>query len=550
MTDALTEADVGSVNWADLLAQARAPTCELVNAVIKRAIEETTRPAEQIRALRAMEPVLALRPVIDPDAEAPFVPYALYWGLSRVHMQCLVAAFADSDAPEVRARILDVAWNRGRACGHELAVMAVDEYVRAAANDATDTWIPRFTLFKRAVELGASLGRGEAFHRAVSAVEHAILTSGRGDEGLGTHRLMRLLLSHKQGDAGKMSALANQLAARARNRYEKDGVGNGLQCERERAYLEVQAEWCQLAKDSDGAKACRREIAEALVRQAEGVLVAKWPSAHAVAEHFVGEAICVYRGVGGSVERVAELRYRQQELQRQSAGSWFSVKTNVDVAEVVKGAQALVAGQTPYRALCSLVFEAHEIPGQQSLQEELERQLEDAPFRKFVPASYVGPRGSRLASHRGLLRSEPPTPEEESELAAATAIELMRVAHARQGTVGALVFAPAIEQIAGEHGLDAAFFLALVERSCFVPRGRLSSFARGLAAGIRCDFDLAATLLFPQFEHAMRELFYAHGVVTTTLPAAADRTGKFDLNRDFSEQLACAGRCAWRGALV
>jgi hypothetical protein len=47
---------------------------------------------------------------------------------------------------------------------------------------------------------------------------------------------------------------------------------------------------------------------------------------------------------------------------------------------------------------------------------------------------------------------------------------------------------------------------------------------------MRGDFDVASAILFPQFEHAVRELFFAGQIVTTTDPAAAAQN-EHDLNK-------------------
>jgi hypothetical protein len=90
----------------------------------------------------------------------------------------------------------------------------------------------------------------------------------------------------------------------------------------------------------------------------------------------------------------------------------------------------------------------------------------------------------------------------------------------RQSLIASAVLHVAAEQIRIEHGLDTSWFSGLARSSDFVPGNRERSFARGLAAGLRGDYDLAATILIPQFEHAVRELFFRQGIVTATLPSS------------------------------
>jgi hypothetical protein len=106
----------------------------------------------------------------------------------------------------------------------------------------------------------------------------------------------------------------------------------------------------------------------------------------------------------------------------------------------------------------------------------------------------------------------------------------VRAAAERQQVAGVSIIHPAMQQAMQEHNLETSFFVALAARSPFVPRGRHWSYGKGLAAGARDDFDVAAVLLFPQFEHAVRELFFARGIVTTTSPGASSQN-EHDLNK-------------------
>jgi len=81
-----------------------------------------------------------------------------------------------------------------------------------------------------------------------------------------------------------------------------------------------------------------------------------------------------------------------------------------------------------------------------------------------------------------------------------------------------------------DHNITRVFFSQLAARSGFVASSRALSFGKGLAAGAHGDFDVAAGLLFPQFEHAVRELFYANKIVTTTDPLKASQN-EHDLNK-------------------
>lgn len=192
---------------------------------------------------------------------------------------------------------------------------------------------------------------------------------------------------------------------------------------------------------------------------------------------------------------------------------------NLDVTDAVKEAKKAVTDKSPLQALIALTS-LYEPPSIASLEEEVRLKLGDSPFQALVPQSYLGPRGAVLAHHAGVLNPDDDT---------ALLLETMRIAHDQQSSIGFSYLHAAAEQIRFEHGLDTQFFLQMCRASPFVPWGREQTFARALAAGIRGDYELAAIALCPQLEHAVRELFFASGLVTTTYPTSGVQN-EYDLN--------------------
>jgi hypothetical protein len=80
---------------------------------------------------------------------------------------------------------------------------------------------------------------------------------------------------------------------------------------------------------------------------------------------------------------------------------------------------------------------------------------------------------------------------------------------------------PARQQIIAEHAARPVDLLFLVQDNPFVPFGREGLFLRGLHAGLHGDIVLALHLLLPQIENSIREIFTAHGVITSKLESDA-----------------------------
>jgi hypothetical protein len=196
------------------------------------------------------------------------------------------------------------------------------------------------------------------------------------------------------------------------------------------------------------------------------------------------------------------------------------IEVSVDVTHAAKDARAVVTGKVPFQALRALAF-AYAPPTLEDLQEEVKLSARETPFKALIPQSYLGPRGTVLVEHAGIASQDDTTGFD---------LETMRTAHGRQSSMATVYFHIAAEQIRLEHGLDTPDFGRLAQASSFVPSGRETSFARGLAAGLRGDYELSTVILIPQFEHAARELFVRNGIVTATLPSKGAQN-EYNLNQ-------------------
>lgn len=513
--------ELRALDWKSLLGESKTRACDDLHRTLSRWIQGGTLAGPAKATWLTVEPVLALYIQLDVEAERPFHPVHLLDAVEPDLLLGLVAVVDDVDSQDFRARVLDLAW-LARASDHSRVGDAVHAYATSAMEQFDPHhWVHAYTRLKRCIEVGASVGqKNQAFLDAVASVEAAIEQVGVADPLWLVHRLMSLLLRYRVGDPAKYAALAHDIASAARHAYETGGVGDGNQCERERSYLDLEILWRRRLREDDAVRGLHLEVAEAFVRQAEGVITARWPSATSVAVHFLGGAIERLRKVGGESARVDALRLRQQVLQRDVVAEMKAVEVSVDVTDAVKAAKAHVAGKPALPGLVALAF-CHQPPGMADLEEEVRLQAQESPFKALVPQSFLGPRGTVLAEHTGVLKQTDDTGFQ---------LEVMRIAHARQSSLATMLLHPAAEQIRIEHGLAAPWFVGLAQASAFVPPGREESYGRGLAAGLAGDYDLAATLLCPQFEHAVRELFFARGIVTSTLPSSGVQN-EFNLNQ-------------------
>jgi hypothetical protein len=153
------------------------------------------------------------------------------------------------------------------------------------------------------------------------------------------------------------------------------------------------------------------------------------------------------------------------------------------------------------------------------LHADAQQQLSETVLLSLISTVQVSAAGRVEAKH-GAVSDDPERLTAQSRAAART----------RQALVATHGVLPALEVVRLDHGLRWEDFLGLAQRSPFVPTGRELSFARGLVAGFYGEFDVAAHMLMPQFENAVRWHLEQRGVVMTTLPVSGIQN-ELDLNQ-------------------
>jgi hypothetical protein len=511
---------LSSFDWDRLLSESTERSCEAYALTLEGWLTQPGLEDASKLTLRVVHRVISLEISTDPDSETPFFPRDQYEQLGKEELAPFVALLGTLSDPELRARIIDVAWQR-RACKHPDVALGVAAYVESARGFVESAnWRLQYVRLQRAVALGASIGAKQAaFAAAVDAIATTIEHAG-DEPDVWVERLMELLLRYKAGEPGKYADLAQRLAGRARQLYETAGVGNGLWCQRERDFLTLEAAWSRRGNNAERARKAGLEVAAAFVRQADGVIRANWPAKYSFAASFVNQAIGQLVSVGGDKEAVGSLRLKLEHLQRSSVEEMpFIELPTTELEEAQETVRNRFAERPLHETLIMLAL-VHRPLTKEAVEEQVRERAHEHGLMTHLPATLVGPRGATLGT-RGAVDGSSPSDFD---------VEVMRRAGQNQSWAAIALITPAIQQIMEDHNMTRVFFSQLAARSGFVASSRALSFGKGLAAGARGDFDVAAGLLFPQFEHSVREVFYANKLVTTTDPLKASQN-EHDLNK-------------------
>lgn len=438
------------------------------------------------------------------DGGQALMPDHVYASLRRDMLTALVAQLPRISDNEIRARIVDAAWMKERACTHNAVPLGVDAYLEEAKRRFNpEHWPECFGRLQRAVVLAATLGgTRKLLARVFAEVEGTVQRLNGNDPLYLTARLMELLLEYRQGDATSYAALAHQVAESAAANGEHD---------RAITYLEIAGRWHQRGQNRNGVETARGRIIEVLETTAKGV-------EPILACHLLTQAIEASRRVPNGRAKSDELRVRLQEVQREAVADFARYETTIDLTACIAETRNLVGGKPVGEAVLALCSMRRPAPIEE-VRERVAALAKESVFLSFIPHVKVSATGRVLARNNGLMNDE----------------EALRAKMHHDVAFHQQIFAlgairPAVKLLQLEHGLRMEDFLYIAGRSPFVPHGRESTFARGLTFGFWGDFSLAAYLLFPQVENAIRLLIEGAGGVTTTLTSNGLQNEK-DINQ-------------------
>lgn len=455
--------------------------------------------------------LLSLRFAWNPEDRMPLQPADVFHSVPRDALGALVSILDRVGSVELRARIADAAWLHGRACSPQIAAQCVRDYLALAERTYDPRkWVTSFSYLKRALDLAASLGRRNDLFRETSTTTLELLRSAGLQEPLYfSLRVIELLLEHRVGEPAELAVIATQIAADA------EAIGDPI---RPREYLERAAECWLRAKQTDKREATLRQVAAWLEKQAAVHRAAPDGAMHGAM--LIEQAISVHRRAGGASADVERLKLELQGARAEAVAAMPRTDVGTfDITTLTEHARATVQGKPTWEALVALVTLSHPI-ALDRLRTRAGRSLTDAPLSAL--ADFV-----RLSRSGQVIDRRPGSLDPGDDQATVGRMHEEVTTYHRFLVVGGIV--PCLQQLQLEHGLTTPDFHYLACRSSFVPEGREPAFATGLTAGAQGDFFVAAHILVPQFEHAIRYQLNQLDVSTLTLPASGVQN-EIDLN--------------------
>ncbi len=431
---------------------------------------------------------------------------------SEDEVEALMESLASAKQASLQARIGDIAWTRCRK--YDGALAAIDAYLMQGKKLVPLPDPEGMEALERGCKLAASLGANHTKREDAKALT-ADLVSRAPSAASGTRvHLLELALMFDLDDPAGIATLAEN-EARLAEADSKFILARG--------YWTAAAQWHRRAQDEAAANAASLKAAETYMLEAKPHIDAGDRGA-LVAALFISDAIAALRAVPNTHERREELHRQLTRIQESAPSTLGVVKSGpIDLATPIEAARAAIAGKAFRDGLFALAF-IHPWPSAASLREQATRHTQQNFLSSIFSPLTINDAGKVIAktpsSHSG----------DTSEVEAALLHQMYRSMLYEVQMVVHGAIQPARDQLLQEHSALFSHVVEIVQESPLIPPGRELQFAQGVHAGLHGDFLVAAHLLIPQLEHAIRHLFCSQGAISSGL--TQDRLQlEYDLNR-------------------
>lgn len=435
------------------------------------------------------------------DHESPFVPMfrwsngsrsAIVSDFSAQDVDDVVPMVSQSKSNELKSRVFDVAWLVTR--DHKFAKMAIPFYFTCGIEllEGNNEFHAAECRIVRAINLAMSLGKKDELGRQLIA---ELILKTEDWMAKSHHRAvlsgLSILQSFEVPDISMLGERAVELARAFSVRGEPYLA--------DRSY-ELADRFLGLA----GATSRRTEVAIEFSRVAEARFdesVKNKSEGSAANGYLLEHAIVALRRVGGQQERIEQLHKKLQAVQAETLASMQTHSVSIDLGDAVKKSLAAVEEGSILDAVRKFAKLAG-ITSRASIEERVKKHIEIAPLIHLFPKTKMSPDGKILAKRGSLLQFDGTSSSSDAFDAEMDDQLQIDMSVAVKACIN-----PARSRILEIHQPQFGFFLEICQMSSFVPSGHEFAFARGLYHGMWGDLVESTSILVPQFEAAVRNVF-------------------------------------------
>lgn len=510
----LTPEDFNKCDWQPVIDGCEQKECEAYyNAFFEKASEAQAVDNEEcveVFTLLGSICSMYLRPGED-ELFIPLIRGSIVRGfvldnLSDEQLSVLSQIAPNVRDAEMRARIADVVWVKGRSPYYAMVQIAVEGYVESARNllhpqdSALGPSDPPVDRFERALELAILVRNHDLIQHVIKTIEQVVSEQDTTDLEFPFVSLLRLLLQRHQGvNIPNYVTLCEKLAKQSEK--VSDWIGAGT-------YWSLKAEWHHKEGDAKAQRDSGIRSAESRVKVAEVYANQDEPS-YPLAIFQLQRAIEQLRHIGGMQKRCNQLNILLAEYQQSHVETFQKVPIALDIEYSPKQIRDRVSQRPFHDALGYVAFLARPTD-KAELRERVEGYFNDVSYRHLFPVTAVDHEGRPIATSPSLAGS---TAE---EFESAIQSRMYEDAGFHYKLISPLVV-EALHQITLEHNVRLRDWEFLVWHNSFVPYDRRRIFMKGFHAGFMGDWIVATHLLIPQIENSLRYVLERQGIRPYTL---------------------------------
>lgn len=457
------------------------------------------------------------------NVNEPFLPIKVVNDFNEEYVKILSEFLEEIQDPELAARVADFLYVKQK--NKKYGNIAIDNYIKTSDSDYfLAKWFECFKRLERALRLAVRIKEKDKIKIIIEKMLEKLEPKNKIPNPMEAIKILNLLLEITDVDRRIIATKSISLAETVIDpeRYDIKGVFFNIA---DRAYMAM--------KDSVNANNAREKQAECLLIKAR---CARKPGKMIGACPLYANATSVFLKCKNGKDKVDSLKDECSEVIRAAEKEMEKFSIPIDLSNLANEAINAAKGKDIFSSL-NIFSRLIELPRREILEDEILNTLEDSPL-SYTFEKNILREGRLLAIIPPLLGSEG-----KDYNIALTGAYLEHVGiHCFEQVYGVIL--PVRNEILKCGPINRSVLFNLLKNSSFIPSDRLSIWVKGFLAGFENDFDIALSLLIPQFEHALRKILEVKGAIVWNIDKSTKLHSEKSLNQLFEmdECLAFLGK--------
>ncbi|HEL8434511.1 TPA: DUF4209 domain-containing protein, partial [Legionella pneumophila] len=252
------------------------------------------------------------------------------------------------------------------------------------------------------------------------------------------------------------------------------------------------------------------QAAEALVRKANQ---AKIPGQMLASSHWLSQAISAFQKCEGQQQRILDLQEEMTFVNKESLKEMKKISCTTDITEIVNKSVLSMQNKTIADSIIQFAYLSEPL-SKEMLEKQTIELAKKTVFQSTTSKRIINGDGRLTALVPPLIGSN------NADYDLALQWECYQQANHYRSLIVNGVIVPAKNEILKTHFIDENVLMEIFRHCSFILPDRINLWVKGFAFGFYNDFDIALSLLIPQFEHALRKCLENKGATVWRVESA------------------------------